>query len=414
MATNFASNDVFILAVGRTPIGGFLGSLASLTAVELGKRAVQGVLARSGIEPAEVDEVYFGNVISAGNGQNPARQVAVHAGLPVTVPATTVNKVCASGLKAIALAAQSIRLGDTHVAVAGGTESMTNAPHLFPKARAGVKYGTAEIVDALAVDGLTDAFGQYAMGVAAESTVKDYALTRAQQDDYAIESYTRAQAATRDGLFAEIIPVEVATGKGKPPKTVTADDEVTNLHPDKLRALRPSFDAQGTITAANSSPLSDGAAAVVLVSGHKLQQLLAAGRVSKGAAVFKLLAAADAEQEPVKFTTTPAVALPKALAKAGMTVDQVDFFELNEAFACVALANTHILGVSTDKVNVLGGAVALGHPLGCSGARIVATLCTVLNHKNARIGAAGICNGGGGASALVVERVILDAPSTRL
>ncbi|KAJ3362000.1 erg10, acetyl-CoA C-acetyltransferase [Allomyces javanicus] len=405
---SFADRDVYIVAAVRTPIGGYNGSLASLNAIDLGKIAVQGALAKAPVAAADVEEVYFGNVVSAGNGQNPARQVAVHSGIPNTVPATSVNKVCASGMKAVALAAQAIRLGDTHVAVAGGTESMSSAPHLFPKARFGVKYGHTELLDALVVDGLTDAFGKYSMGIAAEATVKDYALTRADQDDHAIASYTRAQEATKAGRFtAEIVPVEVAQGRGKPPKVVTADDEVANLNPDKLRALRPSFDPQGSVTAANSSPLSDGASAIVLVSGAKLAQLVKDGKVAKGTAVFKLLASADAEQEPIKFTTTPAVAVPKALTKAGLKVSDVDFFELNEAFSCVALANSKILGIKADQVNVFGGAVAMGHPLGCSGARIITTLTSVLNHHQAKIGCAGICNGGGGASACVIERVVV-------
>ncbi|ORZ37186.1 Thiolase, N-terminal domain-domain-containing protein [Catenaria anguillulae PL171] len=408
MSNQLNDTDVYILAAGRTPMGGLLGSLASLTAIDLGKHVVQGTLARTPLRTDEIDEVVFGNVIAAGNGQNPARQVAVKAGLPHSTPATTINKVCASGLKAVAFASQAIRLGDAHTVIAGGTESMTNAPHLFPKARTGVKYGSAEIVDAVAVDGLTDAFGQYAMGVAAEATNRDYALTREMQDDYAIESYTKAGAATRDGKFAEIIPVEVAQGKGKPNKLVTADDEVSNFLPDKMRTLRPSFDPKGSVTAANASPLSDGAAAIVLVSGKKLKQLVADGRLAPhSTTVFKVLATADAEQEPVKFTTTPAVALPKALAKAGISADQLDFVELNEAFACVALANVHILGLPKEKVNVFGGAVAMGHPLGASGARILATLTTVLNAHNARYGAAAICNGGGGATACVIERVQL-------
>ncbi|KNE63406.1 acetyl-CoA C-acetyltransferase [Allomyces macrogynus ATCC 38327] len=412
-ANNVNDKDVFILAAVRTPIGSYNGSLASLNAIELGTHVVKGALAKADIPSSMVDEFYFGNVVSAGNGQNPARQVAVHAGIPITTPATTINKVCASGMKAIALAAQSIRLGETHCAIAGGTESMSHAPHLLPKARFGVKYGHTPLLDSLVTDGLSDAFGKYSMGIAAEATVRDFGFTREQQDDHAVESYTRAQAATKAGLFApEMIPVEVTVGKTK--KVVTTDDEVKNVNPTKMRSLKPSFDPKGSVTAANSSPLSDGAAAVVLVSGKRLRGLLAEGKVKSGSVVFRVLANADAEQEPIKFTTTPAVAVPRALAKAGFGVTDVDYFEFNEAFSCVALANTRILNLDPERVNVLGGAVALGHPLGCSGARIVATLCNVLNHKNARLGCAGICNGGGGASAVVVERVLLGAPMSKL
>ncbi|KAI9221540.1 Thiolase, N-terminal domain-containing protein [Blastocladiella britannica] len=403
MSNSIADTDVFVLAAARTPLGGFLGSLSTMTAVQLGAHAVRGTLARTPLRPDEIDEVYFGNVIQAGNGQNPARQVSVAAGLPQSVPATSVNKVCASGLKAVSLAAAAIRCGDAHVIVAGGTESMSNAPHLLPKVRGGIKYGAGEIKDALAVDGLSDAFGGYAMGVAAESTVRDFAMTRDQQDAFACSSYERARTATAAAKFAEILPVEIAGKKGC--VTVDKDDEPGNYMPDKMKTLRPAFDPQGSVTAANSSPMSDGAAAVIVVSGLKVRELIRDGRIKTGTTLYKVRACADAEQEPVKFTTTPSVAIPIALKRAGLTIADLDFIELNEAFACVAVANMSLLGVDAARVNVYGGAVALGHPLGCSGARILATLCTVLAQEGGRIGAAAICNGGGGATACIVEKV---------
>lgn len=405
----FDPRDAFIIAGARTPIGCYNGALSPLTAVELGKFAVQGALKKSNLSPSDVQEIIFGNVVSAGSGQNPARQVALAAGLPPTVPATTVNKVCASGMKAISIGTQLIRLGEADVVVAGGTESMTNCPYLVPRARFGVRYGHAEFLDALLLDGLTDAFGKFPMGIAAEKTVKDYQLTREAQDNFAVTSYTRAQKAMQGGYFdQEIAPVEVILGRGKPPTIVSADEQINHFNQEKLRQLRPSFDQNGTITAANASPLSDGAAAVILVSGEKLQTMITNGLISPGSSVFKILSTADAEQEPIKFTTTPSLAIPKALEKANIFPEQIDFYELNEAFACVALANMKELQLDPEKVNVFGGAVALGHPLGCSGARILITLCSVLKHHKATNGCAAICNGGGGASACIVERVTIN------
>ncbi|KAI9142833.1 Thiolase, N-terminal domain-containing protein [Paraphysoderma sedebokerense] len=401
--------EVYILAGARTPIGGFNGSLASFSAVDLGVIAVKGALNKANVPASDAQEVYFGNVVSAGNGQNVARQVSVNAGIPKTTPCTSINKVCASGMKAIALGAQSILLGQNDVVVAGGTESMSNAPYLMPKARFGAKFGHTEILDSLQSDGLSDAFGKFLMGNAAEECVKEHGLTREDQDNHAISSYQRAQAATAAGKFdGEIIPIEVSQGKGKPPKVVKSDDEITNLNPEKLRQLRPIFDPKGTVTPANSSPLSDGAAAVVLVSGKKLQSYLSSGLVKKGIKVFKIMGFADAEQEPVKFTTTPSVAVPIAIKRAGLEASSINYYELNEAFSCVAVANAKLLNLDDSKVNVYGGAVAMGHPLGCSGARVIVTLCSVLKGENAKNGCAGICNGGGGASAMVIQKVDLD------
>ncbi|KAJ1508611.1 erg10, acetyl-CoA C-acetyltransferase [Coelomomyces lativittatus] len=383
---NFDPRDVFIVAGARTPLGCYNGTLSPLSAVELGKYAVQGALKKSNLSPSDVQEIVFGNVVGAGLGQNPARQVALAAGLPPTVPATTVNKVCASAMKAISIATQLIRLGEADVVVAGGTESMTNCPYLVPRARFGVRYGHAELLDALLLDGLTDFSGKCPMGVAAEKTVAAYNLTREAQDDYAIVSYTRAQKAIQAGYFdQEIVPVEIRLGRNKPPVIVSSDEQVNHFDQEKLRQLRPSFDEKGSITAANASPLSDGAAAVVLVSGEKLHSMIDRGLVSQGASVFRILSTADAEQEPVKFTTSPSIAIPKALEKANVFPDQVDFYEINEAFSCVALVNMKELNLKHEKVNVFGGAVALGHPLGCSGARILITLCSVLKHHKATV-----------------------------
>ncbi|KAJ3279089.1 erg10, acetyl-CoA C-acetyltransferase [Borealophlyctis nickersoniae] len=394
------TNDkpAYIVAAVRTPIGGFGGSLASFTAPQLGSFAIKGALAKSGVPADQVQEVIFGNVLSAGLGQNPARQAALGAGLPNSVPCTTINKVCASGMKAIQLAAQTILLGNADVVVAGGMESMSNVPYYLPKHRWGSKYGHQEIVDGLVKDGLTDVYNEYLMGNAAELCAKEYNLSREDQDNYAIGSYQKAQAATNDKLFQEeIIPVEVLGARGKPGKTITTDDEVPNLNESKLRAVKPAFQpADGTVTAPNSSTLSDGAAAVIVVSAAKLEEL-----GLKPLAIIR--GWADAAREPERFTVAPALAVPKALAHASLPIDSVDYFEVNEAFSVVALANTQILNIDPAKVNAFGGAVALGHPLGASGARIVATLINVLKQKGGRIGVAGICNGGGGASAIVVE-----------
>ncbi|KAI9325328.1 Thiolase, N-terminal domain-containing protein [Zopfochytrium polystomum] len=398
-STPSSSSDVYIVAAVRTPIGGFGGSLASLSATQLGSIAIKGALAKANVPASAVDEVIFGNVLSAGLGQNPARQAALGAGLPNTVPATTVNKVCASAMKAIILGAQAIAAGSADVVVAGGMESMSNVPYYLAKQRWGSKYGHQEIVDGIVKDGLFDVYNEYLMGNAAELCASEHKISREEQDDYAIGSYQKAQNAHASGLFAdEIIPVEVPGARGKPGKVVTTDDEVSNLNIEKLRAVKPAFvtDGTGTVTAPNASPLSDGAAAVVLVSASKLASL-------NLTPIAVLRGTADAAHEPERFTTAPSVAAPKAVARAGLTLADVDAFEFNEAFAVVGIANKRILGLPADKINKFGGAVAIGHPLGCSGARIVATLVSVLRRTGGKVGCAAICNGGGGASALVIE-----------
>jgi acetyl-CoA C-acetyltransferase len=390
-------NEVVIVSAVRTPIGSFGGALAPLSAIDLGAVAIRGALSRAGIEPELVQEVYMGNVVSANLGQAPARQAALKAGLPASVPCTTINKVCASGAKAIMLAAQTIQLGQADVIVAGGMESMSNVPYYVPQARFGYKYGNAELVDGLARDGLVDVYDQCAMGVFADHTAREYSISRETQDAFTIQSYRRAEASTQSGQFgAEIVPVDVVGRKGT--VTVSEDEEYTNVVYDKVPKLKPAFSGDGTVTAASSSPISDGASALVLMSRRKADELGIRP-------LARILAYADAEQEPQWFTTTPAKAVPLALERAGLTLSDIDFFEVNEAFAVVPLAFSQILNVPQEKLNVLGGAVALGHPLGASGARIVTTLTNVLNQHNARYGVAGICNGGGGASALVIEKL---------
>ncbi|KAF8424499.1 Thiolase, N-terminal domain-containing protein [Tirmania nivea] len=390
--------EVYIVATARTPLGGFQGSISSLNAVQLGSHAIKAALAKvPTLEGSAVDEVFFGNVVSANVGQNPARQCALGAGLPDSTVATTVNKVCASALKAIILGTQSIITGTAEVVVAGGTESMSNAPYYNTTNRGGAKYGHQQLIDALVRDGLSDAYDGSAMGMAGEDCAQEYSFTREQQDEYAIASYQKAQKAQAEGLFKdEIAPIEVSGGRGKPNKIVDQDDEIKNLNIEKLKAMRPAFIPTGTITAPNASPLSDGAAAVVLVSAAALKKY-------NLTPVAKILGWGEAAQKPIKFTTAPALAVPKALSHAGVSIENVDFFEVNEAFSVVALANQKILGIPSEKINVHGGAVAMGHPLGASGARIVVTLAGVLKHKGGKIGVAGICNGGGGASALVIE-----------
>ncbi|KAK7431175.1 erg10, acetyl-CoA C-acetyltransferase [Neonectria magnoliae] len=388
---------VYIVSVARTPIGSFLGSLSSLSATQLGSTAIKGAVERAGIKPEDVDEVFFGNVLSAGLGQGPARQCAIGAGLPQKTIATTVNKVCASSLKAIILGAQNIMLGTSDIVVAGGTESMSNAPHYLPNLRTGAKYGDQTLVDGVLKDGLTDAYNKKEhMGLSGELCAQDYELTREAQDEYAINSYKKAQAATEAGLFTEIVPVEVSGGRGKPAIKIDRDDEVKNLNEAKLKAMRPAFKSDGTVTAPNAAPINDGAAAVVLASEAKVKEL---GLKP----IAKILGWGDAEREPERFTVAPALAIPKAIKHAGLKPEQIEFYEINEAFSVVALANLKILALNPETVNVYGGAVAIGHPLGCSGARIVTTLTSVLKEKKAKIGAVGICNGGGGASALVIE-----------
>lgn len=388
---------VYIVGAARTPCGSFLGALSSLNAIELGQRAIKAAVERAGIEASQVEEVFYGNVVSANLGQNPARQCALAAGLGSGTVCTTINKVCASGLKATILGAQTIMLGNADIVVAGGTESMSNIPFYSPSTRGGAKYGDQTLVDGLARDGLSDAYDRKAMGFAGERCAEDYGVTREDSDNYAIQSYQRAAAATKNGLFEEIFPVEVPGPRGKPGKTVSVDEEGANFNPEKMKTLRPSFVPNGgTVTAANASPLTDGAAAVVLMSGKMVKSLGVRP-------LYRIRGWGEAAQEPIKFTTSPALAIPKALKHAGLKADEIDYYEINEAFSSVALANMKILGLSADKVNVFGGAVALGHPLGCSGARILTTLTSVLKQNKAKIGVAAICNGGGGASALVIE-----------
>lgn len=393
-----ARPEVYIVATARTPLGGFQGSISSLNAVQLGSHVIKAALAKvPTLEGSAVDEVLFGNVVSANLGQNPARQCALGAGLPDTTVATTVNKVCASALKAIILGAQSIISGTAEIVVAGGTESMSNAPYYATTTRGGAKYGHQQLIDALVRDGLSDAYDGSAMGMAGEDCAQEYSFTREQQDEYAIASYLKAQKAQAEGLFKdEIAPIEVSGGRGKPNKIVDQDDEIKNLNIEKLKAMRPAFIPTGTITAPNASPLSDGAAAVVLVSATALKKY-------NLSPVAKILGWGEAAHKPIKFTTAPSLAVPKALSHAGISLEDVDYFEVNEAFSVVALANQKILGIPIEKINAHGGAVAMGHPLGASGARIVVTLAGVLKAKNGKIGVAGICNGGGGASALVIE-----------
>ncbi|EHK25401.1 uncharacterized protein TRIVIDRAFT_72521 [Trichoderma virens Gv29-8] len=389
---------VYIVSAARTPVGSFLGSLSSLSATQLGAAAIKGAVERSGVKPEDVEEVFFGNVLSANLGQAPARQAAVGAGLSKNVVTTTVNKVCASSLKAVILGAQNIMLGVNHVVVAAGAESMSNTPHYLPTLRTGAKYGDQSLVDGVLKDGLTDSFKNEHMGLQGELCADEHSISREAQDEYAINTYKRAQAATEAGLFKEIVPVEVSGGRGKPPVVVDRDDEVKNLNEAKLKAMRPAFKSDGSITAPNAAPLNDGAAAVVLVSEAKLKEL---GLKP----IAKILGWGDAEREPERFTIAPAAAIPKAIKHAGLTPADVDYYEINEAFSVVALANMQLLGLTPENVNVFGGSVAIGHPLGASGARILTTLTSVLAEKKGKIGVAGICNGGGGASALVIENL---------
>ncbi|MCW3463809.1 acetyl-CoA C-acyltransferase [Chitinophaga nivalis] len=388
--------EVFIVATVRTPIGAFNGALSGVPATQLGATVIKAALERAGIDAAAVNEVYMGNVISANLGQAPANQASLGAGLPNTVPCTTVNKVCASGMKSIMLAAQSIQLGDNDIVVAGGMENMSAAPYYLDKARTGYKLGHGNVIDGVIRDGLWDPYKDYHMGNAGELCATEYKITREDQDAYAVESYKRAAAAWEKGSFkAEIVPVTVA---GKQPVTIAEDEDYKKVIFEKIPTLKPTFQKDGTITAANASNLNDGAAAVVLVSGEKLKEL---GLKP----LAKIISFADASQAPEWFTTTPVKAINKALAKANLTIGDMDFAEVNEAFSCVPIANAKDLGISLDKVNVWGGAVALGHPIGCSGARIVVTLNAILHENNARYGVAGICNGGGGASAIIIEKV---------
>lgn len=387
---------VYIVSAVRTPMGSFGGSLKDFSATQLGGIAIKAAVERAGINPAQVQEVLMGSVIQANLGQAPARQASKFAGLPDAVIATTVNKVCASGMKAIALAAQSILLGDAEIVVAGGMESMSNVPFYSPNMRWGNKYGNVQLIDGLAKDGLTDVYHNYAMGNAAELCAKECGISREDQDSFAIESYTRSQAAIKNGWFdAEIVPVPIPQRKGDP-ILFAKDEEPFNVKFDKIPELKPAFIKDGTVTAANASTMNDGAAALVLMSKEKADAM-----GIKPLAIIRSFA--DAEQAPEWFTTTPSLALPKALAKAGLETKDLDFVELNEAFSVVGIANTQQMKLDPAKVNVHGGAVSLGHPLGCSGARIIVTLIHVLKQQGGKIGGAAICNGGGGASAMVIE-----------
>lgn len=390
--------EAVIVSAVRTPMGSFGGSLRALTATQLGAIAIREALSRIKLDPSQVTDVFMGSVIQANLGQAPARQAAKFAGLPDSVNCTTINKVCASGMKAVALAVQHIQLGDAEVVVAGGMESMSNVPFYSENLRWGNKYGNVSMIDGLAKDGLTDVYDGKAMGISAELCASTCNITRADQDAFAIESYQRAQKAWNDGRFdAEIVPVSIPQRKGDP-LVVTKDEEPFQVKFDKIPQLASAFIKDGTVTAANASTMNDGAAALILMSADKAREL--------GLTPLAIVRShADAEQAPEWFTTAPSLAIPAALKKAGLEMNQIEYWEINEAFSVVAIENMKRLGLDPSRVNVFGGAVSLGHPLGCSGARILVTLLNVLTQHNARYGAAGICNGGGGASALVLERI---------
>ncbi len=390
--------EVYIVSAVRTPIGSFNGSLSSVSATKLGAAAIKGALSKINLSPSEVDEVLMGSVLQAGLGQAPARQAAMFAEIGDQVPCTTVNKVCASGMKAISQGAQAIMLGDADVVVAGGMESMSRVPHYLPGSRMGTKLGNITMLDGMVFDGLTDVYDQQHMGTCGDLCAKEYNISREDQDNFAIQSYERSAKAWKEGKFAdEVVPVSVPQRKGDP-IVISEDEEYKNVRMDKIPALRPVFTKDGTVTAANASTLNDGAAAVILMSKEKAEALGVKP-------IAKIVSYADAAREPQWFTMAPSKAIPKALKKAGLENSDIDFWELNEAFSVVALANMKELGLDPEKVDVNGGAVSLGHPLGCSGARIIVTLLNVLKQNNAKRGCAGICNGGGGASAMVIELV---------
>jgi len=391
------TKEVVIVSVARTPIGSFMGSLSKIPAPKLGAIAIKGALDKINLNPNLIDEVFMGNVVSAGIGQAPARQAAIFAGIPDTVPCSTINKVCASGMKSVMLAAQSISLGDTEIVVAGGMENMSSIPH-YLHGRQGTKFGPTTLEDGMQKDGLVDAYDKVAMGVCADACATKYGFSREDQDAYAIQSYQRSSEAWKSGKFSdEITPVEIPQRRGAP-ILMTEDEEYKNVKMDKIPSLRAAFSKEGTVTAANASTINDGGAALILMSAEKALEL-------KLTPIAKIKSFADAAHEPEWFTTAPSKAIPKALSKANITIDDVDYFELNEAFAVVGLANMKIMGLNNDSVNVNGGAVSLGHPLGVSGARIIISLISVLKQNNAKIGAAGICNGGGGASAMIIESI---------
>lgn len=390
------NKKVVIVSASRTPIGSFMGALSTVSATHLGAAAIKGALSKINLDPNLVDEVIMGNVVQAGVGQAPARQAALYAGLPNTVIATTVNKVCASGMKAVMQGAQAIMAGDAEIVIAGGMENMSMIPH-YMNLRNGVKFGSAAMLDGMQKDGLQDAYDNNAMGVSADLCATEYNITREQQDAFAIQSYERSAKAWEAGKFDnEVVPVAVPQRRGEP-VMVTKDEEYTNVKLDKIPSLNAAFTKEGTVTAANASTINDGAGVVILMSEEKAKAMGLKPLAT-------IVSYADAAQEPKWFTTAPAKALPKALAKAGLQLSDVDFFEFNEAFSVVGLANAQILGLDNEKLNVNGGAVSLGHPLGCSGVRIIITLINVLEQNNGKIGAAAICNGGGGASAIVIER----------
>lgn len=391
------SKTVYIVSAVRTPMGSFMGAFAGVSATELGATAIRGALQKVNVDPSIIDEVFMGNVLQAGVGQAPARQAALGAGLGKNVPCTTINKVCASGMKAIMLGAQSILAGDNHVVIAGGMENMSQTPH-YLDGRNATKFGNISMLDGITKDGLLDVYNKVPMGNCAELCATKYEITREQQDEFAVTSYQRAAAAWQAGRFAdEVVAVAVPQRKGEP-IMVSEDEEYKNVFLDKIPSLRPAFDKEGTITAANASTLNDGASALILASEEAVQKY---GLKP----IAKIVSYADAAQEPEWFTTAPSLAIPKALEKAGLTIADIDFWELNQAFSVVGLANMKILGLDPAKVDVNGGAVALGHPLGNSGSRVIVTLLHVLKQNGAKRGAAGICNGGGGASAMVIELV---------
>ena len=391
-------NEVVIVSAARTPIGSFNGALSSLTATQLGSKAIKGALDKIDLDPSLVEEVYMGCVLQANVGMNPTRQSALEAGLSNKVPCTTVNKVCASGMKSISLAAQSIQLGQVDIAIAGGMESMSQVPHYMPGTRAGFRFGDTKLIDGIIKDGLMNVYDQNVMGVLADKCASKYNFSREAQDEFALESYQRSSKAWDNGKFdEEVVPIEIKDRRGNI-TVVDKDEEFKNINPEKVSKLRPAFTKDGTVTAANASTLNDGAAALVLMSAKKAKEL---GITS----LAKLLSHSDYSHEPEWFTTAPAKALPKAIKSAGLNIKEIDFFELNEAFSVVGLVNMKLLEIDPNKTNVNGGAVSLGHPLGCSGARIVVTLLNVLDQNKGKYGAAGVCNGGGGASALVIEKL---------
>jgi len=390
--------EVVIVSAVRTPMGSFAGTLSSISATMLGATAIKGSIEKAGINKDIIDEVYMGNVLQANLGQAPAKQAAIFAGLSKDIPCTTINKVCSSGMKSIMIAAQSIQCGQNEIVIAGGMENMSSVPHYFSKGRSGQKLGDMKLIDGLVKDGLTDVYNKIHMGVCAEKCASEMKLTREEQDNFAIESYKRSSNAWSEGKFIdEIVPVEVPQRRGDI-VMVTEDEEYKNVKMEKIPTLRPVFNKEGTITAANASTLNDGASALLLMSADKAEEL-------NIMPIAKIKSYADAAQDPEWFTTAPAKAVPIALSKAGITKSDVDYYELNEAFSVVGLANTKILELDSKKVNVNGGAVSLGHPLGSSGSRIVVTLINVLKQNNGKIGVAGICNGGGGASAIVIESI---------